>query len=130
MDQLTTVGIDLAKEVFAVCVLDATGTVLQRRVLRREAFIRWAEQLSLCCVAMEACASSHHWGRWFAARGHTARLIPAEFVKPFRLSGKNDAADAEAIAVAARQPTMRFVPIVTDRRNDAGDDRRNGASWK
>jgi transposase len=60
---------------------------------------------------MEACASSHHWGRWFAARGHTARLIPAEFVKPFRPGGKNDAADAEAIAIAARQPTMRFVAI-------------------
>jgi transposase len=62
-------------------------------------------------VAMEACGSSHHWGRWFAARGHTTRLIAAEFVKPFRLSGKNDAADAEAIAIAARQPTMRFVAI-------------------
>jgi transposase len=60
---------------------------------------------------MEACGSSHHAGRWFAARGHSARLIPAEFVKPFRLSGKNDAADAEAIAVAARQPTMRLVAI-------------------
>jgi transposase len=60
---------------------------------------------------MEACGSSHHWGRWFAARGHTMRLIAAEFVKPFRLGGKNDTADAEAIAIAARQPTMRFVPI-------------------
>ena len=68
MDQLTTVGIDLAKDVFAICVLDVTGAVLQRRVLRREAFIRWAEQLSPCRVAMEACGSSHHWGRWFAAR--------------------------------------------------------------
>jgi transposase len=60
---------------------------------------------------MEACASSHHWGRWFAARGHVTRLIPAEFVKPFRPGGKNDTADAEATAVAARQPTMRFVAI-------------------
>jgi transposase len=111
MDQLTTVGIDLAKDIFAVCVLDTSGTVLQRRVLRREPFMRWAEQLSPCRVAMEACGSSHHWARWFAARGHAARLIPAEFVKPFRPGGKNDAADAEAIAVAARQPTMRFVAI-------------------
>ncbi|MGF6658643.1 transposase [Paraburkholderia atlantica] len=92
-------------------MLDATGAVLQRRVLRREAFMRWAEQLSPCCVAMEASASSHHWGRWFAARGHTSQLNAAEFVKPFRLGGKNDAADAEAIAVAARQPAMRFVAI-------------------
>jgi transposase len=111
MDQLTTVGIDLAKDVFAICILDVTGAVVERRVLRRDAFIRWADRLAPCRVAMEACGSSHHWGRWFAARGHTTRLIAAEFVKPFRLSGKNDAADAEAIAVAARQPTMRFVTI-------------------
>ncbi|WP_158608950.1 hypothetical protein [Paraburkholderia sp. RAU2J] len=71
MNQLTTVGIDLAKDVFAICVLDAVDAVLHRRVLRREAFIRWAEQLSSCRAAMEACGSSHHWGRWFAARGHT-----------------------------------------------------------
>jgi len=60
---------------------------------------------------MEACASSHHWRCWFAARGHTVRIIPAEFVKPFRPEGKNDAADAQAIAVAALQPTMRFAAI-------------------
>jgi transposase len=82
MDQLTTVGIDLAKDVFAICVLDTTGAVLQRRVLRREAFIRWAEQLSPCRVAMEACGSSHHWGRWFAARGHTARRMMQPMLRP------------------------------------------------
>jgi transposase len=113
MNKLTTVGIDLAKDVIAACVLDAHGAVVERRVLKREAFTRWAEQLPACDVAMEACGSGHHWGRWFAARGHTARLIAAEFVVPFRKGGKNDAADAEAIAVAARQPTMRFVPIKT-----------------
>ena len=111
MNQLTTVGIDLAKDVFAVCVLDVTGAVIERRVLRRDGFIKWAERLSPCRVAMEACGSAHHWGRWFSARGHTVCLIAAEFVKPFRLGGKNDAADAEAIAIAARQPTMRFVAI-------------------
>lgn len=111
MNQLTTVGIDLAKDVFAVCVLDVTGAVIERRVLRRDGFIKWAERLSPCRVAMEACGSAHHWGRWFSARGHTACLIAAEFVKPFRLGGKNDAVDAEAIAIAARQPTMRFVAI-------------------
>ena len=84
MDQLTTVGIELAKDVFAICVLGATDAVLQRRVLRRDAFMRWAEQLSPGRVAMEACGSSRHWGRWFSARGHIARLIPPESVKPFR----------------------------------------------
>jgi transposase len=111
--KLTTVGIDLAKDVIAVCVLDVHGAVIERRVLRRDAFARWAEQLPASNVAMEACGSAHHWGRWFAARGHTARLIAAEFVVPFRKGGKNDTADAEAIAIAARQPTMRFVPIKT-----------------
>ena len=113
MEQLTTVGLDLAKDVIAVCVLDVHGAVIERRVLRRGAFERWAEQLPSCKVAMEACGSAHHWGRWFAARGHTALLIAAEFVVPFRKGGKNDTADAEAIAIAARQPTMRFVPIKT-----------------
>jgi transposase len=111
--KLTTIGIDLAKDVIAVCVLDVHGTVMERRVLRRDALARWAEQLPASNVAMEACGSAHYWGRWFAARGHTAQLIAAEFVVPFRKGGKNDTADAEAIAVAARQPTMRFVPIKT-----------------
>ena len=113
MDKRTTVGIDLAKDVFAICVLDAHGAVLDRKVLRRAAFERWAESLSEpCTVAMEACGSAHHWGRFFAARGHTARLLAAEFVVPFRQGGKNDGNDALAIAIAARQPTMRFVPWV------------------
>ena len=111
MEKLTTVGIDLAKDVIAVCVLDVHGAAMERRVFRREAFERWAEQLPASNVAMEACGSAHHWGRWFAARGHTARLIAAEFVVAFRKGGKNDTADAEAVAIAARQPTMRLVPI-------------------
>ena len=113
MDEITTVGIDLAKEVFAICVLDAHGAVVERKVLRRAAFERWATALPPSTVAMEACGSAHYWGRTFAARGHTARLIAAEFVVPFRQGGKNDGNDALAIAIAARQPTMRFVPIKT-----------------
>ncbi len=111
MQQITTVGIDLAKEVFAVCILDARGAVVERKVLRRAAFERWAATLPSCTVAMEACGSAHHWGRYFAARGHSARLIAAESVIAFRQGGKNDGNDALAIAIAARQPTMRFVPI-------------------
>lgn len=114
MGEVTTVGIDLAKEVFAICMLDARGAVIERKVLRRVAFERWAESLSgPCVIAMEACGSAHHWGRVFAARGHAARLIAAEFVVPFRQGGKNDGNDALAIAIAARQPTMRFVPVKT-----------------
>lgn len=113
MNQLTTIGIDLAKDVIAVCVMDQHGAVTEQRVFRREAFERWAAQLQPAIVAMEACGSAHHWGRWFAARGHTARLIAPEFVVPFRKGGKNDTADAEAVAIASRQSTMRFVPIKT-----------------
>lgn len=113
MQHITTVGIDLAKEVMAVCVMEATGSVVTSKVMKRDAFIIWAEQLPPSTVVMEACGSAHYWGRWFAARGHTARLIAAEFVQPFRKSSaaKNDRNDAEAIAIAARQPTMRYVAI-------------------
>ena len=113
MQDITTIGIDLAKEVFAVCALDATGAVVYGKVLKRDAFMAWAEGLPPCAVAMEACGSAHHWGRWFAARGHTARLIAAEFVQPFRksIAAKNDRNDAEAIAIASRQPTMRYVTV-------------------
>lgn len=113
MEEITTVGIDLAKEVFAVCMLDARGAVLEGKVLRRAGFERWAAALAPCTVAMEACGSAHYWGRWFAARGHTARLIAAEFVVAFRQGGKNDGNDALAIAIAARQPTLRFVAVKT-----------------
>lgn len=106
MDKLTTIGIDLAKDVIAVCVMDQHGKVVEQRVLRRDAFERWAAQLPPCIVAMEACSSAHHWGRWFAARGHTVRLIAPEFAIAFRKGGKNDTADAQAIAIAALQPTM------------------------
>ena len=96
-----------------MCVLDRRGVVIERKVLRRTAFERWAAALPPSTVAMEACGSAHHWGRYFAGRGHSARLIAAEFVVAFRQGGKNDGNDALAIAVAARQPTMRFVPIKT-----------------
>jgi len=113
MVNVTTIGIDLAKEVLAVCVMDITGAVVYSKVMKRDAFVSWAEQLSPSTVVMEACGSAHHWGRWFAARGHTAKLIAAEFVQPFRKStaAKNDRNDAEAIAIASRQPTMRYVAI-------------------
>lgn len=113
MSHVTTIGIDLAKEVLAVCAMDVTGAVVYSKVMKREAFMVWAEQLPPSTVVMEACGSAHHWGRWFAGRGHAAKLISAEFVQPFRKStaAKNDRNDAEAIAIASRQPTMRFVPV-------------------
>jgi transposase len=113
MTNITTVGIDLAKELFTVCAMDVTGAVVYHKVLKRDAFVRWAEQLPPSNVDMEACGSSHHWGRWFAAHGHTAKLIAAEFVQPFRKSttANNDKNDTEAIAIASRQATMRYVSV-------------------
>ena len=109
-----TIGIDLAKSVFSTCTVDATGRVLQRQDLRREAFATWLVQLPAgTLIAMEACSGAHHWARRSIDHGLQPRLMAAQFVKPFRKSqaAKNDRNDAEAIATAARQGNMRFVPV-------------------
>ncbi len=112
----TTVGVDLAKYVFSVCLVDSLGRVLLRREFRREAFASWLAQLPPgTIVAMEACSGAHHWARRCVELGLQPRLIAAQFVTPFRKSqrSKNDRNDAEAIATAARQGNMRFVAIKT-----------------
>ena len=111
-----TIGIDLAKNVFSACMVDARGHVLQRRELGREALAVWLAQLPAgTVVAMEACSGAHHWARRCMESGLVPRLMAAQFVKPFRKqrSAKNDRNDAEAIATAARQGNMRFVPVKT-----------------
>ena len=112
----TTVGVDLAKLIFAVCMLDGNGRVLLRRELRREAFAEWLAQLPAgAIVAMEACSGAHYWARRCLGLGLQPRVIAAQFVTPFRKSrrSKNDRNDAEAIATAARQGNMRFVAVKT-----------------
>jgi transposase len=111
MGEITTAGLDLAKRVIQLHAEDAHGHVVMRRTLKRENVLAWFAQRRPCVVAMEACAGAHHFARELAALGHTPRIIAAEFVRPFRLSGKNDANDAAAICAAARQPQMRFVTI-------------------
>jgi transposase len=111
MNEITTVGLDLAKRVVSLCAEDAAGRVVLRRTLRREAVLGWFAQRPPCVVGMEACSSAHWFARELAALGHTARIIAPEFVRPFRLSGKNDANDALAICVAVRQPQLRFVAV-------------------
>ena len=111
MEKITTVGIDLAKQVMAVCGMDAEGRVVVRKVLRRDQLLRWAAALPSSVMAMEACGGAHHWARELTQQGHTVRIIAAEFVQAFRKSGKNDANDAEAICTAVRQPSMRFVAM-------------------
>lgn len=108
------IGVDLAKSVFSTCTLDRNGRVVQRQELRRDAFAVWLASLAAdTVVAMEACSSAHHWGRRCLDHGLQPRLMAAQFVKPFRKSqaAKNDRNDAEAIATAARQGNMRFVPV-------------------
>jgi transposase len=111
MEKITTVGIDLAKQVMAVCAMDAEGRTVMRKLLRREQLLRWTAALPSSVMAMEACGGAHYWARELTQQGHTVRIIAAEFVQAFRKSGKNDANDAEAICTAARQPTMRFVAM-------------------
>jgi transposase len=111
MCEITTVGLDLAKRVISLHAEDPAGRVVLRRTLRREALLDWFTQREPCTVGMEACASAHHFARELAALGHQPRIIAPEFVRPFRLSGKNDATDAAAICAAVRQPQMRFVTV-------------------
>jgi transposase len=113
MNEITTVGVDLAKEVIAVCAADRAGKTVFMRVFHRDTFAAWAVQLPPCVFGLEACGAAHHWARWLASHGHTPRLMAAEFVKAFRKSraAKNDRNDAEAVLTAVRQPNMRFVAV-------------------
>lgn len=113
MDTVSTIGLDIAKSVFQVHGVDATGAVIVRRKLSRGRVLRFFEKLPRCLVGMEACSSSHYWARELTALGHDVRLLPAQYVKPYLKSQKNDAADAEAICEAVTRPTMRFVRIET-----------------
>lgn len=113
MNEITTVGVDLAKEHIVACAADAAGRIVCVRQFSFAGFGEWAARLPPCLIGMEACSSAHHWARTLSTFGHTPRLIAAELVEPFRLSrgAKNDRADAQAILCAVRQPTMRFVSI-------------------
>ncbi len=111
MNEVITIGLDLAKSVFQVHGIDAENKMVIRRQLRRRQVIPFFGKLSPCLVGVEACATSHHWARELQALGHTARIMPANYVKPYVKRNKNDAADAEAICEAMTRPTMRFVAV-------------------
>jgi transposase len=112
---IVSVGIDLAKNVFAVHGVDATGKpALVRPSVPRARLLELIASLPACLIGMEACSGAHHWAREFQKFGHTVRLMAPKFVIPYRLSGKrgkNDAADAAAICEAVTRPNMRFVPV-------------------
>ena len=113
MQSISTIGLDIAKSVFQVHGVDAAGQVVVRRQLRRRHVLAFFQKLPACLIGIEACASSHHWSRELQALGHTVRLMPAAYVKPYVKRQKNDAADAEAICEAVSRANMRFVETKT-----------------
>jgi transposase len=111
MQNITTIGLDLAKSVFQVHGMDHVGRTVLRKKVRRAQVLKFFATVPPCLVGMEACGSAHHWAREIRAQGHQVQLIPPQYVRPFLKTNKHDAADAEAIAEAVMRPTMRFAPI-------------------
>lgn len=111
MTQISMIGLDLAKNVFQVHGVDASGAVVLRRQLRRREVEKFFADLPRTVVGMEACGGSHHWGRVIGRYGHEIKLMPASYVKPYVKRNKNDSRDAEGVCEAMSRPTMRFVPI-------------------
>jgi transposase len=114
MDEVTTIGLDIAKQVFHVHGADGSGRPLFSRKVTRAKLIGFFASQPPCLVALEACSGAHHWARELTRLGHEVRLIPPAYVKPFVKRQKNDAADAEAICEAAQRPNMRFVPVKSE----------------
>tara|TARA_R110002126_G_scaffold81668_2_gene201022 strand:+ start:151 stop:546 length:396 start_codon:yes stop_codon:yes gene_type:complete len=111
--QVTTIGLDLAKNVFQVHGITDDGDVAFNRALRRAQVLPFFEKLGPCLVGVEACGTSHHWARELIKLGHNVKLISPAYVKPYVKRGKSNAADAEAICEAVTRPTMRFVEVKT-----------------
>ncbi|HZD42287.1 MAG TPA: IS110 family transposase [Terriglobales bacterium] len=109
--QVTTIGLDLAKHVFQIHGVDASGQVSVRRALRRKEVLSFFGKLAPCLVGIEACATAHYWAREIGTLGHEVRLMPPAYVKAYVKRNKNDMADAEAICEAVTRPTMRFVAV-------------------
>ena len=114
MNEVSIIGVDLAKRVFQLHGASSDGGVVFRKKLSRSQVLPFLQSQPPCIVAMEACATAHHWGRTISALGHDVRLIPPAYVKPFVKRQKNDVADAEAIAEAASRPSMRFVAVKSE----------------
>lgn len=118
MVKITTIGLDLAKNLFHVVGCDVRGKAITRKMLKRPKVLEYFSNLPHCVVAMEACASAHHWARQLGALGHQVKLIPPQYVKPYVRGNKNDYNDALAIAEAATRPEMRFVAVKTPGQQD------------
>ncbi len=118
MNKITTIGLDLAKNVFHVVCFDKRGKVVAKRMLRRGQVLKFFANHTSCLVGMEACASAHYWARQLEALGDQVKLIPPQYVKPYVRGNKNDYNDAEAIAEAVTRPEMRFVEVKTPKQQD------------
>ena len=118
MSEITTIGLDIAKNVFHAMCCDARGKVVKKRMLKRNEVLAFFTRLESCLIGIEACASAHYWARQLTALGHEVKLVPAQYVKAYVRGNKNDYNDAEAIAEAAQRPTMRFVPIKSIEQQD------------
>ena len=116
---IQVVGIDIAKNLFQICILGTNGRILSNRKVKRDKLLDTIRQLpEKTAFAMESCATSHHWGRVFQELGYTVALIPAQHVKPFVGRQKNDANDARAIYEAFSRPNIHFVPVKSVEQQD------------
>jgi energy-coupling factor transporter ATP-binding protein EcfA2 len=122
MQAVTTIGLDIAKSVFQIHGVDAAGKVIVRRQLKRRYVLPFFQKLPSCLIGIEACASSHHWSRELQALGHTVRLMPPAYVKPYVKRHKNDAADAEAIPARCRDACPAGAREAPDRQRPLGAD--------
>ena len=127
--EIRTIGIDLGKTVFHFVAVNARGEVVVRRKGSRTQLLRFTSNLPACLIGMEACGGSHFLGRALREQGHDVRLMPAQYVKPYVKTNKNDYIDAEACAEAVTRPTMRFVPIKTDDQLDLQSLHRVRERW-
>src|SRR3982750_2685259 len=127
--ELHTIGIDLGKTVFHLVGLDHRGQVVVRKKFSRIQLLRFTANRPVCLIGMEACSGSHFWGRALREQGHDVRLMPAQYVKPYVKTNKNDFIDAEAMAEAVGRPSMRFVPIKTEEQLDLQSWHRVRERW-
>ena len=127
--EIHTIGIDLAKTIFHLVGVNARGEVVMRKKCSRNQLLRFTSNLRVSLIGMEACGGAHFLGRVLREQGHDVRLMPAQYVKPYVKTNKNDYIDAEAIAEAVTRPSMRFVPIKTDDQLDLQSLHRVRERW-
>ncbi len=127
--EIRTIGIDLGKTVFHLVGVNTRGEVVVRKKCSRTQLLRFTSNVRVCLIGMEACGGSHFLGRALREQGHDVRLMPAQYVKPYVKTNKNDYIDAEACAEAVTRPTMRFVPIKSDDQLDLQSLHRVRERW-